>query len=292
MRSNSNGEALDRTFEEARAWLEQMGEMFAIPDGIEIESFRVEHIACERLLPIDLVSGESTPRILYLHGGAYTLGSLGSHRAFAARLAIACAREVVAVDYRLAPEHPYPAGLDDARTVYHHLLDLGTAAEDLVIMGDSAGGGLTAALLINLRDLGEVLPAGAVLFSPWLDLTLISETVRTKADEDPFLTRTSLARSARAYAGEDLRRPGVSPLFADLAGLPPMLIFVGTAEILLDDSRIFAQRARTSGVAVDLDVEDGLIHVWPFIDGIPEAAAALERVVAWVGDRTVLDIES
>jgi monoterpene epsilon-lactone hydrolase len=291
IRSSSNDEVLDRSFEEGRAWLEQIGEMFAVPDGIEIEPFRVDDIACERLLPTDLVSGESPPRILYLHGGAYTIGSLGSHRAFAARLAMACRREVVAVDYRLAPEHPYPAGLDDARTVYHHLLDLGTAAEDLVIMGDSAGGGLTAALLVNLRDLGEALPAGAVLFSPWLDLTLTSDTVRTKADEDPFLTSTSLARSARAYAGQDLRRPEVSPVFADLVGLPPMLIFVGTAEILLDDSRTFAARARTAGVAVDLDVEDGLIHVWPFIDGIPEAAAALDRVVAWVAHRSAFDVE-
>jgi epsilon-lactone hydrolase len=260
-----------------------MGDMFAVPDGIAIDPFRVDDIPCERLVPTEWVSSEDRPRILYLHGGAYTGGSLASHRALAGRLARACAREVVAVDYRLAPEHPYPAGLDDVRTVYHHLLDVGTAPRDLVVMGDSAGGGLTTALLVDLRDRGEALPAGAVLFSPWLDLTLTSDTVRTKADEDPVLRATALGRSARAYAGEDLRRPGVSPVFADPAGLPPMLILVGTAEILLDDSRTFAARARSAGVAVDLDVEDGLVHVWPFLDGIPEAAAAADRVATWVG---------
>jgi epsilon-lactone hydrolase len=282
IRSIPGDEALDGSFEEARARLNQMGDMFAVPDAVAVEAFLVEHVPCERMVPADLSSGEGNPRILYLHGGAYTGGSLGSHRALTGRLALACAREVVAVGYRLAPEHPYPAGLDDARTVYHHLLDLGTAPEDLVIMGDSAGGGLTTALLITLRDRGELLPAGAVLFSPWLDLTLTSDTVRTKADRDPLLTATGLGRSAWAYGGEDLRRPEVSPVFADPAGLPPMLIFVGTAEILLDDSVSFAARARSAGVVVDLDVEDDLIHVWPFIDGIPEAAATLDHVAAWV----------
>jgi monoterpene epsilon-lactone hydrolase len=289
IRSNSGDDALDGSFEEARARLDQMGDMFAIPDGIVVEPFRVDHIPCERLVPTDVASGEGHPRILYLHGGAYIGGSLASHRALAGRLALACAREVVTVDYRLAPEHPYPAGLDDVRAVYHHLLDAGTAPEDLVIMGDSAGGGLSAALLINLRDRGEVLPAGAVLFSPWLDLTLTSDTVRTKADHDPVLRATALGRSAQAYAGEDLRRPEVSPVFADPAGLPPMLIFVGTAEILLDDSRSFTERARSAGVAVDLDVEDGLMHVWPFIEGIPEAAALHHPLAKPLPARTAQD---
>lgn len=269
------------TFEEARARLDALGTLFPLPAGVEVTPVEVAGVPCERFHP----TGGGGGLVVYHHGGAYTAGSLDSHRPLTARLARACGCDLVAVDYRLAPEHPHPAGLDDAGAVYRQLLADGTPAARIVVAGDSAGGGLTAALLLALRDAGEPLPAGAVLLSPWLDLTLSSDAVRTRAGEDPMLRADSLARSARAYAGDDLRRPLVSPVHADPRGLPPLLVLVGTAEILLDDSRTFADRARAAGVPVDLDVEDGLIHVWPFIDGIPESDAAMARIGAWVRGR-------
>jgi monoterpene epsilon-lactone hydrolase len=269
------------TVEEARARLDEMGALFAVPDGVEVEPAEVAGIACERYRP----AAASRGLVIYHHGGSYVAGSLASHRALVARIAAAGGCEVLAVDYRLAPEHPHPAGLDDALAVYRRTLADGARPDQVIVAGDSAGGGLTTALLLALRDAGDPLPAGAVLLSPWLDLTLTADAVTSRADEDPMLTAEGLAPSAKAYGGDDLRRPLVSPVFADPAGLPPLLILVGSAEILLDDSRTFAERARAAGVEVDLDVEEGLVHVWPFIDGIPESAAALTRIAAWIDDR-------
>lgn len=196
--------------------------------------------------------------------------------------ALACGCEVLSVDYRLAPEHPHPAALEDASTVYRHLVSQGTDPASVILAGDSAGGGLVAALLLALRDAGDRMPAGALLLSPWLDLTVSSDSITALAADDPILTADSLATSAHAYAGDGLKDPLVSPVFADPAGLPPLLILTSTADILVDDSRTFAKRARAAGVQVDLDVERGLIHVWPAIDGLPEAAHALDRISAWI----------
>ncbi|HEX2578379.1 MAG TPA: alpha/beta hydrolase [Aquihabitans sp.] len=271
------------SYEEARASLEASGAIFPVPEDVEVQPFEVDGIPCERSHPS---GADAADLLLYLHGGSYTAGSLASHRSLVARLARACGRDAVAVDYRLAPEHPHPAGLDDAGTVYRRLVDDGTDPARIVVAGDSAGGGLVTALLLRLRDEGALLPAGAVLLSPWLDLTLTAAAITEKAAADPMLRATSLARSAADYAGDDLRRPLVSPVLADLAGLPPLLVLVGTAEILLDDSLTFASRAREAGVSVDLQVEEGLVHVWPFLDGVPEAADALERISSWVAVRT------
>lgn len=273
------------SFEDGRTMVDDYGDMFPVPEGIEVRPFAVRGIPCESMRPSDLAGDGSSPTVLYLHGGSYTAGSLVSNRAFAGRMARAFDLELITVDYRLAPEHPFPAGLDDARTVYSSLMDR-MPSDNIIVAGDSAGGGLSTALLLSLRDGGEAMPRGAVLFSPWLDLTLSSGSITTCAAADPLLREASLRRSARAYAGDDLRRPLVSPVFADPAGLPPLLILVGTAEILLDDSRTFAERARAAGVDVELDVEDGLIHVWPATDGMPESTAALARVAAWISDRT------
>jgi acetyl esterase/lipase len=279
--TNRRDEAARATFEESRAALDGFGDLFSPPPGVAIEAGDIAGVPTERYTPGDAREG----LVLYHHGGAYTSGSLRSHRALCARIAAACARELVAVDYRLAPEHPYPAGLDDASAVYHDVLAQGTAAEQVILAGDSAGGGLATALLLRLRDNGGSLPAGAVLLSPWLDLTATSDAITSQADDDPMLSADMLHRRARAYAGEDLRQPLVSPHFADPAGLPPLLILVGTAEILLDDSRTFAACASAAGVDVELDVEEDLIHVWPFVDGTPEAQAAMERIGTWVGER-------
>jgi monoterpene epsilon-lactone hydrolase len=269
------------SFEESRAVLDALGADVVVPADVTVTAVEIAGVPCERSVPAN--AGPVT--LLYLHGGAYTAGSLVSHRALVARLARAAGGPAVAVDYRLAPEHPFPAGLDDARAVYLRLLADGAAPGAVVVAGDSAGGGLATALLLSLRDAGEPLPAGAVLLSPWLDLTLAQDSMATRAGEDPLLRPEALAVAAAAYA-EDRARPLVSPLFADPAGLPPLLILVGTAEILLDDSRLFADRARAADVEVDIDVEQDMIHVWPFLDGVPEAAAAMARIAAWVAART------
>lgn len=270
------------TMEERRANLDASGDFFPVPGGVEVEALEVEGIPCERYVPQSVTSSAT---LLYLHGGAYVAGSLRSHRALCARIARALGGPVIAVDYRLAPEHPHPAALEDATIVYRWLLATGHDPAHLVVGGDSAGGGLTLATLISLQGTDTPGPAGAVLISPWLDLTLSGSSVTAVASADPMLEADVLAADATAYGGDDLRSPLVSPLFAtadQLAGLPPVLLLAGTADILVDDSRSFAGRAAEAGLPVDLDVEDGLVHVWPFIDGLPEANSALERIAGWV----------
>lgn len=226
--------------------------------------------------------------VLYLHGGAYVMGSIDSHRGLATRIARGTRARVLVLDYRLAPEHAFPAAVDDALVAWRFLLDGGIASAQAAIAGDSAGGGLTAATLVALRDAGASLPAAAVCISPWLDLTLGSDSIRTLADEDPFVDAAGLlAPAAEAYlAGADPRSPTASPIFADLAGLPPLLVQVGTAEVLLDDSRRFAERARAAGVDVELEVAEEMIHVWhAFADILPEAEQAIDRLTAFLGRR-------
>ena len=263
-------------FGEARANLDQMGALFALPEGVAVEGTAVAGVPCEWLVP----DGATAGTIVYLHGGAYTAGSLDSHRALSARIARATGCRVLAVDYALAPEHPFPAGLEDCVRVVARLLAEGLDPAELILAGDSAGGGMAAALLLRRQMAGEAPLAGAVLLSPWLDLRLGSASMDERAASDPMLDRRLLANSVRAYI-EDVEDPMASPVLADPTGLPPLLILVGTAEVLLDDSLDFARAAQAAGVQVDLDVEEGLIHVWPFLDGVPEAAAALERIGAW-----------
>ncbi|MBN1584141.1 MAG: alpha/beta hydrolase [Anaerolineae bacterium] len=221
--------------------------------------------------------------ILYLHGGAYALGSINVHRELVARLARATNTRVLAIDYRLAPEHPYPAALEDATTAYLWLIDEGIAPSQLIVAGDSAGGGLALAALVALRDAGKPLPAGAVCLSPWTDLALTGASVQTKAGADPILDPDDLKQYARFYAREhDLASPRISPLYADLQGLPPLLIQVGTDEILLDDALRCAGRARRAGVDVTLDVCDGMFHVFQMFPFLPETTQAVGRIAEFV----------
>ena len=276
LRASSAQSPRSGSFVDARAGLDQMGALFAVPDEVTVEATTVAGVPCEWSVPADAATGT----IVYLHGGAYTAGSLTSHRALVARIARATGCRVLAVDYRLAPEHPYPSGLDDCAAVVACLLYDGIDPAELIVAGDSAGGGMATALLLRRYDEGEEPLAGAVLLSPWLDLRLGSDSMSDRAEADPMLRRALLSTSVAAYV-TDPTDPLVSPVLADPSGLPPLLILVGTAEVLLDDSRTFAEVARAAGVDVDLDVEEGLIHVWPFLDGVPEATAALERIGSW-----------
>ncbi len=224
--------------------------------------------------------------ILYLHGGAYALGSIKTHRNLTATLANATGMQVLLINYRLAPEHPYPAGLEDAVQAYNWLLGQNIPPKEIVIAGDSAGGGLTLTALLSLRNDGVPLPAAAVLLSPWTDLTMTGESIKSKAQLDIVLDADHLLDFARLYAGEhDLNHPLISPLFADLTGLPPLLIQVGTDEILLDDSHRLAKLADEAGVKIQLDIFDGMIHVFhmfPFFKEAGQAFASIAEFCALV----------
>jgi acetyl esterase/lipase len=220
---------------------------------------------------------------LYLHGGGYCIGSPRSHRHLAAALAVAMHAIAIVPDYRLAPEHPFPAALDDAVSVYRGLVAEGAAPSRIVVAGDSAGGGLTVATLVALRDAAVALPAAAACLSPWTDLTCTAASYETKQAADPIVRRAGVGEMARAYlAGQDAKTPLASPLFADLHGLPPLLVQVGSDEVLLDDAVQLAERAKAAGVPATLEVWEDMIHVWPwFITLLDEAPKAVEAIAGF-----------
>lgn len=203
--------------------------------------------------------------LLYLHGGAFVIGSAQDYRSLYGELGRAAGLRVVAPNYRLAPEHPFPAALDDALAVYRALLASGLPASGIALAGDSAGGGLVTSLLVAAREAALPLPAAAVLISPWVDLACTGASMRSKADADPALTRSGLLANAALYLDErSLETPLASPLYAELTGLPPLLIQVGTAEILLDDALRLAARAAAAEVRVSLSIWPAMPHVWHF----------------------------
>lgn len=228
--------------------------------------------------------GRDGPVVVFLHGGGYTSGSPRTHRELAIRLAECCGAPVVLPEYRLAPEYPCPAAIEDAVTAYRWLLDQGHRSDRIVIIGDSAGGGLAAAALVALRDGGLPQPAGAVLISPWTDLTMSGESYKTRASADPFITNAGLQRAAALYLGELAPNdPAASPLFADLSGLAPILIHVAELEILFSDSLLFAARAEEAGVDVTLKVWDGLWHVFHLWSAdVPEAREAIGEIGVFI----------
>lgn len=225
--------------------------------------------------------------LLYLHGGGYIIGSIASHRALVARLSEACDARALAVDYRLAPEAPHPAAVEDAVAVYRWLLDQGTEPKSIVIAGDSAGGGLTVATLVALRDAGIALPAAGVCISPWVDMECRGDSMTSRADRDPMLRSHHLLEMAKMYLGDqDPRSPLASPIHADLRGLPPLLIQVGGCETLYDDATRLAERARAAGVEVTFDEWDEMFHVWhAFAHQLPEGQQAIDRIGDYVKQR-------
>jgi acetyl esterase/lipase len=226
----------------------------------------------------------SDTALLYLHGGAYVIGSAQGYRSLAAELGRAAGASCYAIDYRLAPEHPFPAAVEDAVEAYKAMLLGGLSPAKIAIAGDSAGGGLALAALIALRDQGLPMPAAALLISPWADLTCTAVSLTKKADEDPSLTAAGLRATADLYlAGASANDPRASPIFADLAGLPPILIQVGTSEILLDDALKVSKRAALSGVDTHLRVWPEMIHVWhAFAFMLPEGRAAISEAGAFL----------
>lgn len=264
--------------EEGRERLEQLAAMGEIPEDVTIEKISVNGIPS---VWISTPEVEKEHVVLYLHGGGYVEGSLNSHKDLGARISLASKSRVLMIDYRLAPENPYPAALEDSVSAYKWLIDdEGINPKNIVISGDSAGGGLTATTLLKLRDTGIILPAAAVLLSPWTDLDITGDSVRSKRRIDPFVDASGLFFMANLYIGdEDPKNPYISPLFADLKGLPPLLIQVGSAELLLDDSTRFSEKAKAAGVDVVLDVWEDMVHVFQaFAVWAPEGEQAIEKI--------------
>ena len=267
-----------------RQRMEELTATAPLPDGIRATGVDAGGVPSEW---VEATGASPHGTILYLHGGGYTIGSVATHRGLVGRLAIATGARGLTVGYRLGPEHRFPAAVDDAMAAYRWLVRAGTAPERIVVAGDSAGGGLTVALLVALRDAGDRLPAAGVCISPWADLACTGESMKTCAAHDPMVQRGPLLEMAAQYlGGQDPRAPLASPIYADLLGLPPLLIHVGTAETLLDDARRLADRARADGVPVEIEVWDDMIHVWhAFSPLLPEADEAIARIGAWVRER-------
>jgi acetyl esterase/lipase len=267
------------TIEEQRVKQEKPARFTRLPADIRCQPVSANGVAAEWIEGSDPDLGV----ILYLHGGAYALCSIRTHREFVARLVRAANVRGLAIDYRLAPEYPFPAALEDATTAYRWLLTQGVEPAQIIVAGDSAGGGLTLATLLSLRDAGEPLPAGAICISPWTDLTLSGASIQTKAHADCILDADSLEMYAKYYAGEQDRKSSlISPLFADLSDLPPLLIQIGTDEILLDDALRCAENACKAGVDVTLEILNEMFHVFQLVSFLPETKTAVGKIAEFV----------
>ena len=248
------------TIAENRAFYDRAEQAFGLAADVTVERLEVAGRPAEWVL---VPASRPGRVVLYLHGGGYVIGSIRSHRHLAADIARAAAAAVLLVDYRLAPEHPFPAAVDDWLGAYRWLLDQGFDAGEIAIAGDSAGGGLAVASLLAARDAGLPVPAAGVCISPWTDLTMSGQSHASRAARDPLVKAADLRRFGEAYlAGAEATAPLASPLFADLAGLPPLLIQVGDDEVLLDDAVGLEQRAKAAGVDAILKVWAEMVQFW------------------------------
>jgi monoterpene epsilon-lactone hydrolase len=279
VRSQQAGGVSEPTIEQLRAGMEKVAERVA--SDVHCEPVTAGSVKAEWIVP----PGADAERVLlYFHGGGYVMGSINTHRAMVARMARAAHARALVIDYRLAPEHPFPAAVEDATAAYRWLLAQGYKPHKIALAGDSAGGGLTLTTLLALRDAQMPLPACAVPISPWTDAEGTGASVKTKAAKDPMVREADLLRYGKLYGGEaDRKNPLISPLYGDYRGMPPLLIQVGEAEIILDDSTRVTERAKQAGVQVNLEVWDEMVHVWHiFAKLLPEAQQAIEKIGAYV----------
>jgi epsilon-lactone hydrolase len=261
---------------EQRRLLRELTSAQPLPPGVTVTAGELGGVPTAEIM-IDGI--EPRHVVLYFHGGVYAIGDAFQAAGLASQIGRRTRAKVISVDYRLAPENPYPAAVDDALAAYEALLGNGTAPSDIVFAGESAGGGLAVATLVNARDHGLPLPAAAYVMSPYADLTLAGTSIDTKSKADPLLSRELLQPRVTDYtAGHDPALGLISPVFADLSGLPPLIIQAGTHEVLLDDAVRLARQAAAADVEVTLDITPGVPHVfqayYPILD---EAAAALDR---------------
>lgn len=266
---------------QSRDGFEQLAQMFAAVPDVKRTPVDAGGVPAEW---VEVPESSDAVTILYLHGGGYTIGSLNTHADLVSRIARASGARALNVDYALAPEKPFPAAVEDSTKAYRWLLKQGVRPESIVIAGDSAGGGLTGATLLALKAAGDPMPGGAVFLSPWLDLAATGETVVTRKEADPMIKSDLLAEMAKLYYGSaSATDPLVSPLYGDYAGLPPMLIQVGDAEVLLSDSTRYADKAKAAGVDVTIEVFDEMIHVFQvFAPMLPEGQQAIDKIGEWV----------
>jgi acetyl esterase/lipase len=272
---------------ERRKRIDEVGAVWPVADDVELTPVDVNGIPGE----YSIVPGSEPSRILmFFHGGGYCSGSIRSHRRLVTEAGRAARMRTLAIEYRLAPEHPFPAAYNDALTAWRFLRNQGIAAEHIAIGGDSAGAGLTLALIGRLRDRHEELPACACLISPWTDLTMSGSTLVSKAAVDPLIRKEYLDELADVYlpAGMDRRDPRVSPLYADLKSFPPLLIQTGSDETLLDDATRLAARAGTADVAVTLEIWPHMIHAWPLWNAhLEDGRRALLNAGAYIREHIV-----
>ena len=268
---------------ELRAKYEEIAISFPTPTDATIEQVNALGVPGQMIIA---PGASDLATIVYLHGGGYAMGSLNTHRTLAYNLSKASGFQVLQVDYRLAPEHPFPAALQDSLTTIKWLRQNGLPAKRIGMAGDSAGGGLALATCLALRDAEEELPAAVVCISPWTDLAGQGESMHSKASVDPLISSTEIEYLRDLYLkDEDARHPLASPLYANLAGLPPLLFQVGSDEILLDDSTRLVAKAKQAAVEVELKVWEKMIHVWHFFapiltegqEAIAEAASFLQK---------------
>lgn len=264
--------------EEQRARYDSIGSMFPVPEDVTVQEITAGGVTCEW---ITTAESESERVIFYVHGGGYVIGSIKGYREFGGRLSRAARARVLNVEYRLAPEHPHPAAVDDSMAAYRWVLDQGVDPAKMIIAGDSAGGGLTVATLLALKDAGLPLPACAVCLSPWVDLTQSGESMKTRGELDPLVSESMLGQMADHYlqGRNATTTPLASPLFGDLSGLPPLLIQVGTSEVLYDDSVRLAESVNAAGGKATLEPWDDMVHIFQlFAPMLPEGQQAIERI--------------
>ena len=265
----------------ARRAYEEMTSRFPVPEGTTTERVDAGGVPAEWIV----APGAAADRaFFYFHSSGYAMGSVNTQRAMCARMSRASQARCLSVDYRLAPENPFPAALDDAKAVFSWLLSNGFSAGKIAISGSSAGGGLALAALVALRDAGGPMPAAAVCTSPWVDLACTGESMTTKVDLDPVAKPEMLGEMVKMYIGNgDPKAPLVSPLYADMHGLPPILMHVGTSEVLMDDSRRFADRAKAAGVDATAVVWEEMVHDWQqFAHVLPQGQQSIDQMGAFI----------
>jgi acetyl esterase/lipase len=255
-----------------------------LPEGITVTPVTIDHVSALWIRPAQAKKDQA---ILYFHGGGYVIGSSQSHVPIVSKFVQGSGVGALVFDYRLAPEHPFPAALEDALAAYRYLLAEGIDPARIVFMGDSAGGGLCLATLLAARDQGLPLPAGGVALSPWTDLKNTGESFNTNAKVDTLTWRESQVIFSKYYVrDQDAGQPWVSPLYGDLHGLPPLRLYVGGDELMRDDSTRFAEKAKAAGVNVKLTVGEGLFHCYPACAPLfPEASLALQEICEFIGSR-------
>lgn len=274
----------DEDFNLRRKKTDELGRKSSLAKNVKIQQVQLDGVTCEwaylENAPLDKV-------ILFLHGGGFCIGSIDTYRHYTSRLAKATGIRVLYVEYRLAPENPFPGAVEDIISVYQSLLSQGISSENIILVGDSAGAGLCLSSSLALRDNGEPLPAALVLFSPWTDLTLTSKSLETNAKKDPLVSLDDQKRLVTAYAkGKDVKNPLISPRFGNFNGFPPILIHTCEDEILLDDSLNFVEKAKKDGIEVTLKLWKGMFHVFSiFPDHTPEGKKSLKEVVAFIHNK-------